>query len=176
MVQVQSLRGDVYQGRWHEGGFGQTSGEGELRFWRGGWEDHDRPGHEMGGGILTRHARRVDENQPEVVKAFRGMGCSVLHLHMAGKGVQDIAVGYGGLTALVEIKTEKGKYKPAQEKVMSEWTGGYYTVRSLDDVERIVSMLRNWRNELANVPRFTNPDSSNVIKDYSEVRLPAERF
>ena len=47
---------------------------------------------------------RVDENQPEIVKAFRRLGYSVALLHRAGEGVFDILIGKHGLNVLVEIK------------------------------------------------------------------------
>jgi hypothetical protein len=52
--------------------------------------------------------RRTDANQPEIVKAFRDLGCSVRSIHMVGSGVPDLLVGVqdgrAGVTLLVEIK------------------------------------------------------------------------
>jgi hypothetical protein len=97
---------------------------------------------------VTRYASRIDVNQPQIVEAFRKMGCSVKHMHTAGSGIPDLLCGYGGLTLLVEVKTEKGKLNPRQQEWLEDWTGGHYVVRNLDDVERLVSMVRNWHRIL----------------------------
>jgi hypothetical protein len=93
---------------------------------------------------VTRYASRVDSNQSEIVSAFRDLMCSVKHLHTAGRGIPDILVGFGGFTALCEIKTEKGKLNKVQEEWRKDWTGGVYTVRNFDDVVRIHRMMMRW--------------------------------
>ena len=40
--------------------------------------------------------KRVDNNQTQIVKALRDMGCTVEHLHAVGKGCPDIIVGFKG--------------------------------------------------------------------------------
>ena len=49
--------------------------------------------------------KRVDMNQPEIVADLRGIGATVQHLHMVGKGCPDILVGFRGNNWLFEIKT-----------------------------------------------------------------------
>ena len=39
-------------------------------------------------------AARVDANQPEIVKALRGVGATVQHLHKVGQGCPDLMVGW----------------------------------------------------------------------------------
>jgi hypothetical protein len=63
--------------------------------------------------------KRVDRNQPEIVKAVRKAGATVGHTHEIGKGFPDIVIGCEGLSlvgnfsrskvreALVEIKGVK---------------------------------------------------------------------
>jgi hypothetical protein len=97
---------------------------------------------------LTRYASRIDANQPEIVDAFRKLGCSVKLSHGVGAGWPDTAVGFGGLTLLVEIKSGKGKLNDRQLEWLEDWTGGHYVVRNLDDVERLVSMVRGWHRIL----------------------------
>jgi len=48
--------------------------------------------------------KRVDNNQVQIVKALRDMGCTVEHLHAVGKGCPDIVVGFKGKNLLLEIK------------------------------------------------------------------------
>lgn len=52
-------------------------------------------------------ARRIDENQPEIVKTFRQLGASVLILSNLGKGCPDICCGIFGKNYLFEIKNGK---------------------------------------------------------------------
>lgn len=51
-----------------------------------------------------RRASKVDANQAEIVRALRGVGCSVQPLHAVGGGVPDLLVGYRNNNFLVEVK------------------------------------------------------------------------
>jgi hypothetical protein len=93
---------------------------------------------------VTRYAAKVDANQVDIVSAFRRLGCSVKHLHRVGAGCPDIAVGLGGLTRFVEIKTDKGKHTQAQLDWLEDWTGGAYLVRNIGDVEACVASMKAW--------------------------------
>lgn len=100
-----------------------------------------------------RRAARVDDNHVEVKAAFRKLGCSVLDLAGVGAGCPDIAVGYAGLTALVEIKDgtktpSARKLTEAQQRFKNDWTGGVRLVENLEDVASTVSTLRKWHNRL----------------------------
>lgn len=92
---------------------------------------------------MTRFARKVDANQPDIVKAFRDLGCRVLHLHMVGAGCPDIAVAKQEITALVEIKDGKGKMTPDELEFHKDWPGLLFIVRTEDDVARVVSVMES---------------------------------
>lgn len=86
-------------------------------------------------------AARVDANQPEIVKAFRDLGWSVLIISQL-KNCCDIVVAKGGRTILVEIKD--GSKPPSQRKLtegeskfFSTWKGIWAIVNSVDDVMAI---------------------------------------
>lgn len=95
------------------------------------------------------HAQKRDDNEDDIVKALRGAGATVMHL--SGKGVPDLLVGYHGHTLLIEVKNPDGKSKTNskgdvrkkrgtftknQVKSFASWTGGpIYTVVS--EVEAI---------------------------------------
>lgn len=83
-----------------------------------------------------RRKDKVDSNQAEIVKELRQAGFSV------EVGHDDILVGKWGLTAWIEIKTNNGKLKPAQERLLKEWQGAYAVARSTEDVLRIMNNLR----------------------------------
>ena len=89
--------------------------------------------------------KRTDANQPEIVKAFRDLGCSVRSIHMVGDGVPDLIVGIAGITLLVEIKD--GKKPPSARQLTraealfhENWRGRKpEIVMSVTDAEEIVS-------------------------------------
>jgi len=91
-----------------------------------------------------RRAAKVDANQPEIVDAFRRMGCSVLIVSQL-KRCCDLFVSRGQ-TAAIEIKDgslPKSKRQLTEGEVdfMHSWKGLYFIVESLDDVVRVVKEL-----------------------------------
>ena len=86
---------------------------------------------------MMRNAR-VDRNQPEIVKVFRGLGWSVLIISQL-KNCADIVVSKNGRTIIIEIKD--GEKTPSQQKLTegelkfkNEWQGEYMLVNCIDDV------------------------------------------
>lgn len=85
-----------------------------------------------------RRAARVDDNQPEIVKAFRDLGWYVLIISQL-KNCCDIIVSKKGRTIAVEIKD--GKKSKSQQKLSdgelkfkSEWQGEYKLITCINDV------------------------------------------
>ena len=88
-----------------------------------------------------RRAARVDDNQPEIVKAFRALGWYVLIISQL-KNCCDIIVSKNGRTIAIEIKD--GRKTPSQQKLsagelkfQSEWQGEYALITSIDDVKEL---------------------------------------
>lgn len=84
-------------------------------------------------------AARIDKNQPAIVALFRKLGASVLHLHTLGGGAPDIAVGYRGRNALVEIKDgdkppSAQKLTPDEEAFHRDWRGQVAIIRTEAEV------------------------------------------
>lgn len=82
---------------------------------------------------------KVDDNQPDIVEAFRNFGFSVRHTHQLGGGFPDIVVGKHGKNYLIEIKDgskppSKQKLTADEEEFKNEWRGQYDVVASVDDV------------------------------------------
>lgn len=78
---------------------------------------------------------KVDENQPEIVKALRAAGASVQSLSPVGKGCPDLLVGYKGYNYLLEVKWPLGtpsqqKLTPAQVTWHTQWCGEVVVVHS----------------------------------------------
>jgi hypothetical protein len=94
---------------------------------------------------------RIDANQPRIVAAFRKLGATVLHLHTLGNGAPDIAVGYRGRNALVEIKdSEKPpsaqKLTPDEVEFHRDWRGQVAIIRCEAEV---VAFLNSFSQDQA---------------------------
>jgi hypothetical protein len=90
-----------------------------------------------------RQKARIDDNQPVIVAAYRGRGCSVEILSRVGTGCPDLAVGILGVTDMVEVKNEGGHLTADQEIWHQTWRGGLRVVRTLEDVgEHVKDMKR----------------------------------
>lgn len=77
---------------------------------------------------MTRRAAKVDDNQPEVVKALRKAGISVVPTHAMGAGFPDLVCGYKRETYLLEIKDgakapSDRKLTPQQVEFIAGWRG-----------------------------------------------------
>ncbi len=68
-----------------------------------------------------RRARRVDANQPAIVKALRDAGRTVEVLSDVGRGVPDLLVAYHGQVFLLEIKTPGEGLTPREAKWHEKW-------------------------------------------------------
>jgi len=89
---------------------------------------------------MTR--KRVDSNQPEIVKALRDVGATVQHLHTVGAGCPDILVGFRGRNYLMEIKTKDGHVNSRELEWYSSWSGQANVVRTQDEALYIIGALK----------------------------------
>lgn len=88
-------------------------------------------------GFRGHYRNKRDYNEPQIVDAFKRMGCSVERMDTP----LDLLVGYRGRSYLVEVKQE-GKHLNAKQRLWCEaWRGGYVVVRSVADV---METLREW--------------------------------
>ena len=87
---------------------------------------------------MSRWARRADANQPDVVRALRQAGCTVVPTHTIGQGFPDLVVDYQGRTVLIEVK-DPSKPKsdrqltPAQAEFHAAWTGPIYIAETAEE-------------------------------------------
>jgi Holliday junction resolvase len=80
-------------------------------------------------------AKKIDNNQKEIVAYLRSIGASVQHLHTVGHGCPDILVGYCGKNYLLEIKNgSKSKLTEDEERFFREWKGDVQIIRSIEDI------------------------------------------
>lgn len=80
----------------------------------------------------------VDANQPEIVKALRKLGCTVLMLHQLGKGCPDILIGFRGKNLLAEIKDSskvpsKRRLTTDEKEFHDMWRGQVAVIESIED-------------------------------------------
>ena len=89
------------------------------------------------------HSGRVDANQGEIKQAFESLGCTVVSLASVGDGCPDLAVGVGGHTYLIEVKSGlSAKLTPAEKRFVDNWRGQWSRV---DDVRDVVAFVGLWR-------------------------------
>ena len=71
-----------------------------------------------------RYAARIDENQPEIVKALRAAGAAVTPLHRVGQGVSDLLVSFRQKWIVMEVKNP---FKPKADQELTpdqvKWIG-----------------------------------------------------
>lgn len=92
---------------------------------------------------MSQHRRnpRRDENEPEIVDALKQAGALVERVN--GAGIPDLLVGYRGVLYLLEVKTLKGRLKPAQITFLEAWAG-YPTisiVKTVDEALRAIGAI-----------------------------------
>ena len=93
--------------------------------------------------MALRTASRVDGNQPEIVKALRAIGASILYTHQL-KNCFDLLVGYRGKTFLFELKDpaqppSARKLTPGEEEFRRTWRGSPYHI--VETVDQAISIL-----------------------------------
>jgi hypothetical protein len=91
-----------------------------------------------------RRAARKDDNHQVIVKAFRGLGWSVLDTAQL-KNCVDLVVAKDGYTVMVEVKDgakppSARKLTVGELKFKQSWNGPYFLVLSVDDVELLNSI------------------------------------
>lgn len=91
-----------------------------------------------------RMAKRIDDNQREIVKTLRSLGASVQILSDVGKGCPDIIVGIFGINFLIEIKN--GKKPPSAQRLTEKeqlffdsWKGQVCIIKSPDEAINFIN-------------------------------------
>ena len=86
---------------------------------------------------------RVDKNQKQITKYLRDLGATVQPLHMVGRGVPDLLIGWKGKNILVELKD--GSLVPSRRKLTDDekewhetWRGQAVIANSFDELIKIL--------------------------------------
>lgn len=90
-----------------------------------------------------RRAAKVDANHSEIVAALRKIGATVTSTATVGRGFPDLAVGWRGMTLLLEIKdgakpTSARQLTDDERKWHAEWRGHADVVESVEQALRAV--------------------------------------
>lgn len=85
--------------------------------------------------------KKVDANQPEIVKALRKIGASVACVHEIGHGFVDLLVGFRGANTMLEVKIPKGKLTPDEVRFHESWRGKIYIVHSVEEALKAIGAI-----------------------------------
>lgn len=90
-------------------------------------------------------AKRVDENQAQLVKQIRRLGITVVHLHTIGKGCPDLLLGYRNKNFLIELKDSlkspsKKKLTADEKEFFDTWRGQVDKCETIDDILKVVGI------------------------------------
>jgi len=89
---------------------------------------------------------RVDANQAAIVGALRAVGATVTVTARLGEGFPDLAVGFRGVTYLLEVKD--GAKRPSERKLTeaeadwhASWRGQVAVVESVEDALAVIGAV-----------------------------------
>lgn len=89
-------------------------------------------------------ARKIDTNQPELVKQMRKLGMTVFITSMVGQGYPDLSASIGGKNFLFEVKNPANppcerQLTPDEQHFFDTWKGQVDKVETIEDVLRIIN-------------------------------------
>lgn len=87
--------------------------------------------------------KRVDNNHAEIVAGLRAIGATVHSTAAVGNGFPDLAVGWHGVTWLLEVKDgskppSKRTLTPDEQEFHSTWRGKAAVVTSLEQALKVI--------------------------------------
>lgn len=90
-------------------------------------------------------AKRVDDNQRQIVNQLRQLGATVRHLHMVGDGLPDIIIGFRKKNFLIEIKDHKKKKSAKkltedEQEFFNTWNGQVDKCETLEEIIKIIGL------------------------------------
>jgi len=124
-------------------------------------------------------AKRIDANQPEIVKALRKIGCSVAVTSAAGDGFPDIVVGRTDIHGnkrnwLIEIKD--GEKIPSERKLTKDqvkfhngWKGQIAVVTSAEEAISLILGIESppAQSPMSELRADSNRDDNHPVKTFA---------
>lgn len=86
------------------------------------------------------YAKKVDNNQAEIVEALRGIGCEVESI-TGCKGMPDLLVSLGKRIYLLEVKNKEGKNKVNDDQINFHKRFPVSVVRNIDEALEAVTKI-----------------------------------
>lgn len=107
--------------------------------------------------------KRIDANQPQLVKQMRKLGLSVAVTSALGNGFVDAVVGYQGVNYLCEIKDpgqppSKRKLTPDEQYFHTNWKGQVKVIENINDVLKMIVEAKTMAVQTAEDPARLLPD------------------
>lgn len=82
---------------------------------------------------MRKHGKK-DDNHKAIVTDLKKMGFACIDLSPLGDDIPDLCIARNGQTALVEIKSPKGKLSKGQEFFIALWPGKAFVVKSVEEI------------------------------------------
>lgn len=100
--------------------------------------------------MVRRYAAKSDSNQKEIKDALEKAGASVHDLKAAGEGFPDLAVGYMGVTYLMEVIgpdklkrfRKNGGLSDNQVEWHDAWRGHCCAVKDVDEALGVIGVVQ----------------------------------
>lgn len=91
-------------------------------------------------------AKKVDGTHNAIVTALRNAGVRVFDSSALGRGFPDLVCSYGGFTALVEAKSERGRIRDTQKSFKRDWLGIVIVAKTGE--EAVSEFFKAWGSDL----------------------------
>ena len=100
----------------------------------------------FGAEVVKRWAKRVDENQADVVKELRSYGVTVQSLAEVGGGCPDILCGWMDQSFVFEIKNPEQpksgrKLTRDEDQWIKAWRGQVAVIETAEEALRIMGVI-----------------------------------
>jgi hypothetical protein len=92
---------------------------------------------------MTKFARKVDRNHPQIVNHLRACGYKIFDVHSLPGRLDIDVLSKSGLIIPLEIKVPGEKLTEAEETYLSQWPG--YIVHSEDEAQRLMERIDQWK-------------------------------
>jgi hypothetical protein len=92
---------------------------------------------------MTKYARKVDRNHPQIVEHLRKCGYIVFDTHALPGRLDIDCLSKSNIIVPIEIKMPGEKLTEAEEIYLSQWPG--YIVHSGDEAQRLMERIDQWR-------------------------------
>lgn len=92
-------------------------------------------------------AKKIDSNQPTIVKQLRALHISVRVTSMVGDGFTDLVLGFRSQNFLIELKDpsrppSKRKLTPDEQEFFDSWRGQVNKCETLEEILVVIGLVK----------------------------------